>query len=153
MGIVLVTVMLWPARSAIKMSFLVVWQEKDGQWWTTMWMTNDADVPLGFEWLESQDRDIGTGSQKPPPPDQAIPAAPNEIDAHSGMTHALKLPPPGTARRFLLRYFPAHEPDSWVYRRFRRFVPRDQRRTRGCIAASPEVSASLSSGTSPHVNK
>jgi len=123
------------------MSFVTVSQGKDGQWWTSMLMTNQSNIDFAFEWLQSEDHVIQPDGQRGPAISGPVPATPIEIGSHSSETFVLKLPPPGTVRRFRIHYFPGHKPGSRIYRYLDRYFHLEQRRLRGHIAISPEVSA------------
>ena len=132
--------LLWPERSGLKVSSVSVHHGEDGIWYTTLLLTNELDASVNFEWLESEDRDLADKHAERFLFYDAT-SYPSAIGPHESVTYPRRLPLPGAARRFRLRYHTWPERESRLERLLREIFPANASRPRGRIAASPEVSA------------
>jgi len=121
------------------MSVLSVWKEKDGVWWTTLLLSNKLDMTIEFEWLDSEDRDLSDKRGEKLLASNL--SAPCSLSPHEALNFALTMPPPGTARRFRLRYFTEGQEETRFHALLRSIRLAREWRPRRVVAVSPEVRA------------
>lgn len=150
MAVLVTLIFLWPKSPGLQISALTVWRAENGLWYTTLLLTNELDVDLTYEWLDSEDREVGNKRA-----DRLLfydynLGAPSGIGPHQSVTYPARLPLPGTARRFRLRYRPLSEKESRLKLLIHRYRG-SASKSAGRVAVSHEISADAAIKRPPDV--